>query len=68
MDISGGMKIIYTLEDAHKNTRETSAGHFTGNGYQKRITAKPENAKSLKWRIRAALEVLKGRAVPLEWL
>lgn len=31
------------------------------------ILARPENAKSLVWRIKAAMHVLAGRAVPLEW-
>jgi len=29
--------------------------------------ARPENAKSLRWRIKAAWQVLRGRAVPVEW-
>lgn len=60
------MKTVYSEEDI-KNSPRREVLYMACPDEYRWLLAKPENAKSLFWRLKASWQVFKGRAVPVEW-
>jgi len=52
------MKTLFKVTDL-KNMTQLESGEW--------VPARPLNAKSLLWRIKASMNVFKGKAVPVSW-